>query len=174
MYLLLRRLVIPTFIAALLSIAAVSIPASAQEANESQPLPQSTIAYQNYDGLAELVTIICDDVMTKMHGFFGPTVVQVEPFIVFGQFQEYKIPSLGVTLADQMIAMVNNDSLGTVTDNLSAYAFDYKQRVRGSLQEVDGYLRVHVSASNVYGQRISYTTSVEMSAPIYRALHTYL
>jgi len=140
---------------------------------EQDTPPASATVYREYDGLAELVTIICDDVIEKMRGFFGPTVVDVQPFVCFGQYQENKISSLGITLADQMIAMINNDVRGAKPE-LSDYANHYPQKLRGSLQEVDGYLHIHISAANVYGERFSYTTNVEMSEPIYRALHTYL
>jgi len=163
------------FLSLFLCLTIGAAPAFCQgDAGKNKVIQVNTV-YQNYDGLAELVTIICDDVMDKMQGFFGPTVVDVQPFICFGQYQENKISSLGITLADQMIAMVNNDGyLRELPEDSFKYAHEYKQKMRGSLQEVDGYLHIHISAANVYGQRISYTTNVEMSEPIYRALHTYL
>jgi hypothetical protein len=129
--------------------------------------------YQSYAGLSELVTMICDDAIYKLQGFFGPSVVKVTPFITFGSFQKNKISSLGISLADQMIAAVNNDTVLNAEDT-PTNSNEYLQKLRGTLQEVDGYLRIHISAANVYGERMSYTTNVEMSEPIYRALHTYL
>ncbi len=146
--------------------------AKAQEDN-SAIKPKSVASYQSYAGLSELVTMICDDAIYKLQGFFGPSTVEVAPFITFGSFQGNKISSLGISLADQMIAVVNNDTAMNAEDTPSSSS-EFLQKVRGTLQEVDGYLRIHISAANVYGERMSYTTNVEMSEPIYRALHTYL
>ena len=138
------------------------------------PNPE-VISYQSYAGLSELVTMICDDAINRFQGFYGATVVSVEPFINIGQFQENKMSKLGVTIADQMIAMINNDTImlsGNVEPVVDDQAVD--QSLAGVLQEIDGYLRVHISGVNIRGERLSYVANVEMSEPIYRSLHTFL
>jgi hypothetical protein len=55
-----------------------------------------------------------------------------------------------------------------------AAAGEEGQRISGILQEVDGYLRIHIIAANTRGERRSYVVNVEMSEPIYRALHSYV
>lgn len=148
--------------------------AADQEANDAAPLeealPATTINYQNYSGLADLVTMICDDALDRFQGFYGPTVVTVEPFTTLGFFEKNKQSELGLTLADQMTAIINNDTL----NNHGRARGKTRQSLRGLLQEVDGYLRIHISGVNAAGKRTSYVVSVEMSEPIYRALHTYL
>lgn len=140
-----------------------------------QDLPVRGItSYENYTGLSELITMICDDAISTLQGFFGPTVVEVQPFITFGQFQENKISSLGISLADQMMAMVNNDTAANAENTPAGETKEHQQKLRGTIQEIDGFLRIHISAVNVYGERLSHTTTVEMSEPIYRAMHTYL
>ena len=134
------------------------------------PNPE-VISYQSYAGLSELVTMICDDAINRFQGFYGATVVSVEPFINIGQFKENKMSKLGVTIADQMIAMINND---TIVHSKKAGRYKIEQQLKGVLQEVDGYLRVHISGKNNNGERLSYVANVEMSEPIYRALHSFL
>ena len=131
--------------------------------------PPST-SYQNYSGLADLISMICDDARERFQDFYGPSLVTVEPFSTIGFFERHKQSELGVTLADQMIAIINNDT----QDGKGRARGKTPQRLNGVLQEVDGYLRVHISGVNAAGQRTSYVVSVEMSEPIYRALHTYL
>lgn len=136
-------------------------------ANDAAP---STNAYPNYSGLADLITMICDDALERFQGFYGPTVVKVEPFNSIGFYEKGKQSELGMTLADQMTAVINND---TLANNRVASGMT-TQKLHGILQEVDGYLRIHISGVNSDGERTSYVVSVEMSEPIYRALHTYL
>lgn len=126
--------------------------------------------YQNYSGLADLVTMICEDALERFEGFYGSSVVMVSPFTTIGFFEKGKHSELGVALADQMVAMINNDT----KDHLGLAQGGTKQELNGVLQEVDGYLRVHLSGVNAAGQRTSFVVIVEMSEPIYRALHTYL
>lgn len=126
--------------------------------------------YQNYSGLADLVTTICEDAMERFEGFYGPFGVMVYPFPTIGLFEKNKQSELGATLANQMVAMINNET----KDHLGKVRGDTKQELTGVLQEIDGYLRVHVSGVNAAGQRTSFVVIVEMSEPIYRALHTYL
>jgi len=125
---------------------------------------------QDYSGLADLVTMICEEALERFQGFYGPSVVTVTPFATIGFFEKNKQSELGMTLADQMTAMINNDT----KDHLGRARGTTDQALHGLLQEVDGYLRVHLSGVNAAGERTSYIVVVEMSEPIYRALHTYL
>ena len=138
-----------------------------------QPPSPEIVSYHSYAGLSELVTMICDDAIERFQGFYGPSVVSVAPFVTIEKYQKNKLSNLGVTIADQMIAMINNDTImlgGTVLRNGSGTP----QRLNGVLQEVDGYLRVHISGVNIGGERLSYVANVEMSEPIFRAMHSYL
>lgn len=131
---------------------------------EAMPVPSST---QNYSGLADLITMICDDALERFQGFYGPSVVTVEPFTTFDPSETPRQSLLGMTLADQMTAVINND---TLTSNRASRETT-PQSMQGVLQEVDGYLRIHISGVNGLGERTSYVVTVEMSDPIYRALH---
>jgi hypothetical protein len=151
-------------------------PAEAKElggefATEEQPI--EIVSYQNYSGLSELVSMICDDAIERFHGFYGPTVVNVAPFETKDGPQDLKVSKLGVTLADQMIAMINNDTLIMAAASREN-SESYEQNLFGVLQEIDGYLRIHINGRNIDGKRVSYVATIEMSEPIYRALHTYL
>lgn len=140
-------------------------------AAEEQPI--EIVSHQSYSGLSELVSMICDDAIERFQGFYGPTVVDVSPFETPGKTSQAKVTKLGVTLADQMIAMINNDTLVMIDDS-KPQTGNYGQKLSGVLQEIDGYLRIHISGRNANGKRVSYVANVEMSEPIYRALHTYL
>lgn len=134
----------------------------------SQPF-ENRIAYHSYANMTELVTLICDDAMGNFSGFFGPTMVSVKPFSVIGDYTVKKITLLGITLADQMAAMINSEPA-------AVYEVEekYTQKLSGIVEEVDGYLRVHISGRNVRGERRSFVVNVEMSEPLYRALHSYV
>ncbi len=166
----------PLIWGAILGLMIISAPgtyAADPETNDNLPTEEaatSTITYQNYSGLAELITMICDDALDRFQGFYGPTAVNIEPFATLGFFEKNKQSELGMTLADQMTAIINNDTF----NNLGRAHGKTTQNLRGLLQEVDGYLRIHISGVNAAGKRTSYVVSVEMSEPIYRALHTYL
>ena len=167
--------VVVLFISALLLWSGPN-PAEASElggefATEDQPI--EIVSYQSYSGLSELVSMICDDAIERFQGFYGPTVVNVTPFATNGSVQKVKVSKLGVTLADQMIAMINNDTL-VMANAARQNTESYEQNLFGVLEEIDGYLRVHINGRNVEGKRVSYVANVEMSEPIYRALHTYL
>ena len=134
----------------------------------NQPF-ESRIAYHSYANMTELVTLICDDAMGEFSGFFGPTLVSVKPFSVIGDYNVRKITLLGITLADQMAAMINSEP-AAVYDVEEKYG----QKLSGIIEEIDGYLRVHISGRNVRGERRSFVVNVEMSEPLYRALHSYV
>lgn len=125
----------------------------------------------NYASLSHVVTIVCDDAMEKFYNFFGAAPVAVEPFVVVGEFPAAKrVSMLGATLADQMSAGINNEAVAQPAPASAST----EQRLRGLLQEMDGYLRIHMSGQNNRGEWRSYVVTVEMSEPIYRALHSYV
>lgn len=126
---------------------------------------------KNYSSLAGLVAMVCDEAIEQFYDFFGPAQVRVEPFLVLGEFPPKRITLLGATMADQMAAMINNNS---VAQYIPEGGGDFDQKVQGVLQEVDGLLRVHISGVNSGGERRSYVINVEMSEPIYRAMHSYV
>lgn len=129
----------------------------------------ATITYQNYSGLTELITRVCDEAAEQFYGFYEPTWVDVKPFVTLSDSGEKKMTLLGVTLADQMIAMINNDP--SITQKTAG---EHQQDLKGVLQEVDGYLRIHISGFNSHAVRRSYVVTVEMAESIYRLLHTYV
>jgi len=133
------------------------------------PPPVEKITYQNYSGLSELITRVCDEAAEQFYGFFDPTVVMVKPFMSVTDTGEKRLSLLGVTLADQMIAMINNDP--AILQNTAGV---HQQDLKGVLQEMDGYLRIHISGMNSHASRRSYVVTVEMSEAIYRSLHTYI
>ena len=164
----------PLLVGALLGLLLLALPRSGSAETEAAPPNDegatTAITYQNYSGLADLITMICDDSLERFQDFYGPSLVTVEPFTTIGLFEGGKRSELGVTLADQMAAIINNDTLAGNGRARGKIA----QRLNGVLQEVDGFLRIHLSGVNASGARTSYVVSVEMSEPIYRALHTYL
>ena len=156
-----------TIILAPLAYAAGTESANTNPTEETTP---SSSSFKNYSGLADLINMICDDALERFQAFYGSTVVKVEPFTTIGFYEKNKQSELGMTLADQMTAVINNDTLVNHGGALGLTT----QKLNGVLQEVDGYLRIHISGVNAAGERTSYVVSVEMSEPIYRALHTYL
>lgn len=154
--------------------ALASQPASAADESGAElivlaPL-EGRISYYSYANMTELVTLICDDAMGDFNGFYGPTMVAVKPFTVLGDyFNTNKVTLLGITLADQMAAMINSEPVAVyeVEDK-------YSQKLSGLVEEIDGYLRIHITGRNVRGERRSFVVNVEMSEPLYRALHSYV
>lgn len=155
----------------------LALPAWAQdeqaEASEDAAIVVAPeMSTKSYASLTGLVAMICGDAIAQFDGFFEVAPVTIEPFMVLGEFSaREKITFLGATLADQMAAVISNESLAVWR---AAEEGEYEQRVSGLLQEVDGYLRVHITGSNTRGERRSYVVNVEMSEPIYRALHSYI
>ncbi len=156
----------------MLAAPALDIGAAVGEENgEATPAEApTTVTYQNPADLAELINSVCDGARERFHGFYGPRVIWVESFSTVGRDEQNRRSELGVTLADQMTAVINNDTLAT----RGKASGSVTQRLTGELQELDGYLRIHMSGVNAAGERASYVVNVEMSEPIYRALHTYL
>lgn len=124
---------------------------------------------QNYSTLSSLVAMVCEEAIESFYDFFGPSQVGVNPFIVIGEFPSKKVTILGVTLADHMTAMINNNS---IAQHIPEGYGEHDQTLEGVLQEMDGFLRIHMSGVNSGGERRSYVVNVEMSEPIYRALHS--
>jgi len=135
---------------------------------------QGRVGFQtaSYSSLQALVTMVCAEAMEQFDGFFATSQVLVEPFRVLGEFPtQGRISLLGVTLADQMAAVINNEPPAS---QVAADGEVYDQRLQGLLQEIDGYLRIHISGRNSQGEWRSFVVSVEMSEPVYRALHSYV
>ncbi len=133
---------------------------------------EGVVGLKNYSSLTSLVAMVGADAMEHLHGFFAAEPVTIEPFIVLSEFStRQRISLLGATLAEQMAAVISNESLAVWRP---AAAGENEQRVSGVLQEVDGHLRIHILAANTRGERRSYVVNVEMSEPIYRALHSYV
>lgn len=126
------------------------------------------ITVQNYANLPELITLVCDDAMESFWEFYGPTTVAVTPFRVIADYRVKKNTILGITLADQMTAMINSQAVPE-----HPVSVRHPQKLEGVIEELDGFLRIHINGRNVRGERRSYSVNVEMSEPIYRALHTY-
>lgn len=130
---------------------------------------EGRIGYHSYANMTELVTLICDDAMGDFNGFYGSTMVAVKPFTVIGDFNTNKVTLLGITLADQMAAMINSEPAAVYDVEQK-----YSQKLSGIVEELDGYLRIHITGRNVRGERKSFVVNVEMSEPLYRALHSYV
>lgn len=120
----------------------------------------------NYSSLTSLVNAICNDAILNFGDFFTPTPVTVHPFRTLDFPRETSI--LGVVLADQMLAMINNETSGRFA---TRHTPTESQELTGLIQEMDGYLRIHISGKNDQGEQRSYVVAVEMSEPLYRALH---
>jgi hypothetical protein len=151
------------------------LPAAAAEGRE--PGPNQTakndagerVSYHRYSNLSELVTLICDDAGAAFRGFYGPAAVEVTPFAVVSDYRVRKMTRLGLTLADQMAAMINREPGAPAMAGAHS-----PQTMEGVIEEVDGFLRVHISGSNILGERRAHVVNVEMSEPIYRFLHSYV
>lgn len=135
------------------------------------PAPTESGPPQGYASLPGVVSIFSRDAIGQFKYFFSASPVVVEPFIVINEFSSSKrMTTLGITLADQMAAVINNEALAPAKGAKG----ETQQRIWGFLQEAGGYLRVHVTGENSLGERRSYVVNVQMSEPIYRALHTYV
>jgi len=147
-------------------------PASSQEPGMEQVAKNDDggrVSYHRYSNLSDLVTLICDDAGAVFRGFYGPAAVEVAPFAVVSDYRVRKMTMLGITLADQMAAMINSGPAAPF-----AAGEQYPQTMEGVIEEVDGFLRVHISGSNILGERRAHVVNVEMSEPIYRFLHSYV
>lgn len=162
----------PVILATTFMLALMITPLAAQMQSGGEvipkPMPPKRITVESYATLPELVTLICDDAMESFWEFYGPSTVAVRPFRVIADYRVKKTTLLGITLADQMTAMVNNQRV----PNYHAPQ-RYPQKMDGVIEELDGFLRIHISGRNIRGERRSYSVNIEMSEPIYRALHAY-
>jgi len=165
------------------------MPAGAENAPDpsgpDQP-PVAAVARQaksDYANLAELITMISDETAREFADFFGDTVVRVEPFPLLWEFADQRPSLLGITMADQMAAALNRHTRGWETLAVGTYSHRDQygepmdseppsQWLQGTMQEVNGYLRIHINGRNANGTRRSHVINAEMSGPIYRALHT--
>ena len=147
-----------------------SLQAQDQSGAVMMPYPpiSERINASSYSNLSELVTLVCDDAMEDFWEFYGPTTVAVRPFRVIANYNVKKTTILGITLADQMTAMINTQAVPNYPVQVK-----YPQVLEGVIEEIDGFLRIHMNGRNVRGERQSYSVTVEMSDPIYRALHSY-
>lgn len=170
-----RRIVFPTqaLLCVLLCLFWTTAASAAEKEDEGRSSATEGVANQrNYSSLTGLVAMVGSDAMEHLHGFFAAEPVTIEPFIVLSEFStRQRISLLGATLAEQMAAVISNESLAVWR---AAAGGEHEQRVSGILQEVDGHLRIHIIAANTRGDRRSYVVNVEMSEPIYRALHSYV
>ena len=147
-------------------------PLAAQVQSGCELMPNITepdrITVQNYANLPELITLVCDDAMESFWEFYGPTTIAVTPFRVIADYRVQKTTILGITLADQMAAMINTQAVPEYPTSVR-----HPQKLEGVIEEMDGFLRIHINGRNVRGERRSYSVNVEMSEPIYKALHAY-
>lgn len=139
-----------------------------QQAFSREVVPEDPKAPDNYSSLAHLVELVGADAAGQFNGFYDSGPVRIEPFPVLGEFPAQRVSQLGATLADQMAATINSVAPATFRDGVQ------EQVMRGVIQEVDGYLRLHISGRNSRGQWRSYVANVEMSEAVYRAMHTYV
>ncbi len=130
--------------------------------------PVERVSYHNYSSMSEMISLVCDDAMEVFHGFYGSSAVEVTPFSLISDYRVRKMTMLGITMADQMTAMINSEPAAD-------YPVEKKfpQKMEGVIEEVDGYLRIHISGRNMRGERRGHVANVEMSEPIYRFLHSY-
>jgi len=164
--------------------------ATEKEAEGAGAAVEGVASQGNYSSLASLVAMVGSDALEQLHGFFAVEPVTIEPFIVLDEFATRgRVSLLGATLAEQMAALIGNESLAvwrpvaadahkaelsSLPAQTKLMPFGYEQRVSGVLQEMGGYLRIHIIAANTRGEQRSHVVNVEMSEPIYRALHSYV
>ena len=141
---------------------AVCIPLTA---HANQP---TTSNEGNYSSLTLLVNDICSDAIIRFNGFFTPSAVTVHPFGTMDNSPR-ETSILGVVLADQMLAMINNETSGRFAKQ---HGPAENQELTGLIQEMDGFLRIHITGRNEEGEKRSHVVAVEMSEPLYRALHS--
>ena len=132
-------------------------------------IPMEIEVHDSYASLSEMMVMVSEDVILQFDGFFHRSLITVEPFSVVDEFGARSDTILGSTLRDQMAAAINNSNMSRIppeTDSLHQY-------VKGVIQEIDGLLRIHIKGMNAHGDKRSYVVNVEMSEPIYRALHSF-
>lgn len=151
------------------------VPAGAAEKEVGPQIPATDelqVSQRNYSSLPGLIAMLGQETMAQLQDFFLAEPVFVEPFIVLNEFStRAKISLFGATLAEHLAAVVGNESLSVWRP---AERATHQQSLSGVLQEIDGYLRVHALAVNARGESRSCVVNVQMTEPIYRALHRYV
>ena len=168
---------------------------AAQKADEPAPIwvatskgsqyktPPNRNIITNYSSLSELIVMICNEAALGLRGLYEAAPVQVEAFPFLWEFNQQRPSVLGIALADQMAAMLNYHTRGWESHPVGSFSSQDQydetdidtaptQWLQGTIQEIDGFLRIHISARNGKGTRRSYVINAEMSEPIYRALHS--
>lgn len=134
------------------------------------------LSRKGYANMDQLVADICRDARMEFKGFYLSTDISVKPFQVISNYYVPESTLLGVTLADQMTAGLSRLSTMSwsrkVFTGIFAGVDQFDPEIRGLIEELDGYLRIHISGRNAFGEKRSFVVSAEMSEPLYRALHT--
>lgn len=157
-------------LAALFCLLAAFAAMAAEKEEAVSPVPE--VNQRNYSSLSSLVAMLGVETMEQLHGFFLAEPVVVEPFIVLNEFSTRpRISLFGATLAEHLAAVIGNESMAQWRPGEK---ITHQQSLSGVLQEVDGYLRVHALAVNGRGESRSCVVNVQMSEPIYRALHSFV
>ncbi|MFO7761653.1 MAG: hypothetical protein R6V20_08600 [Desulfobia sp.] len=132
-----------------------------------------------YTNLDQLISAICRDALIEFQDFYLADQVTVKPFQLISGYDVPKTTLLGVTLADQMAADLSGNSTLSWFHRMTA-GFNgiirpgerYEPKIEGLIEELDGYLRVHITACNSFGEKRDFVVSAEMSEPLYQAFHT--
>ena len=132
-------------------------------------IPTEIKVPDSYASLSEMMVMVSEEAVLQFDGFFNRSLVTVEPFSAVDEFGARSDTILGTTLRDQMTAVINNSN----RTPLSSQTSFFQQYMKGVIQEIDGLLRIHVKGMNAHGDKRSYVVNVEMSEPIYRALHSF-
>ncbi|MEA2082929.1 MAG: hypothetical protein U9O82_01560 [Thermodesulfobacteriota bacterium] len=125
--------------------------------------------HDSYASLSEMMVMVSEEAIRQFNGFFHQSRVTVEPFSAVDEFGARSDTILGTTLRDQMTAAINNSNMIPIPPKTHFF----QQYVKGVIQEIDGLLRIHIKGMNAHGYKRSYVVNVEMSEPIYRALHSF-
>ena len=132
-------------------------------------IPTEIKVPDSYASLSEMMVMVSEEAILQFDGFFYRSLVTVEPFSAVDEFGARSDTILGTTLRDQMTAVINNSNMTPLSRQTSFF----QQYMKGVIQEIDGLLRIHVKGMNAHGDKRSYVVNVEMSEPIYRALHSF-
>jgi hypothetical protein len=163
--------VVPAFL--LLALLFLPTPAFALEEGNPQKQGPAASAQESrgYATLPALLAQVGSEAMAQFQDFFDLAPLVVEPFVHLRQDAgRPRISLLGAMLAEQMAVVLGNEALV----QWPLPQGELGQYLSGSLLETDGYLRVQISGSNTRGELRSHVVNVEMSEPIYRALHTFI
>jgi len=145
--------------------------AAPQQPN-SPPAVTPAAIYQDVTGL---VARASSEAGRVLQGFFSSGPVVVEPFVFVTSFSRHPDTALSLIWASQLAAAVPNSVPSWTTPSPLSGTSSEKGRLQtlgGSLQEVDGFLRIHIIAQNARQERQSQVINIEMSEPLYRSLHS--